>query len=414
MKLAKKVFSMLLAATICVTLSGVPVLAAETATTDEIEVTLTTDKTEYTADETVSVNVTIKNLTDKALNNISIKADIPEGIKVSEGSLSTQTIASLEANGSVEYKTTLQKSSSTSLPKMGDSASVLVFSIIIIGAGLGIIAFGIRRRKANSFFALLLAITLFGSLFAVRFDDVHAASSATVDKEITVAGQKYTIGVNVVVAGNAQIENGGFETGDLTGWTTLNDNWGKTEDGKFTGVINATTYWAEELPYNQSDEYHLDGWNIQDTSDGKIGEADSWGVRSSAFTLSGSGYISVKMGGNAAAVKVFLKDGTLVGYYKQNRFSDTNFPHVGQGGSWADMGTYVMDLSSYVGKDMYIELWDETIDGGWAVAFFDDVVTYYEAAPNYASMYDTVLDGHTGDETATEIKIPWTLLNNQK
>ena len=116
------------------------------------------------------------------------------------------------------------------------------------------------------------------------------------------------------------------------------------------------------------------------------------------------------MGGNAAAVHVYKADGTEIGYYKQTRFNDANFPSLAAGGSWADMGTYVIDLTAYLGEELYIVLEDEVIDGGWAHAFFDEIVTFYETAPDYAGMADTVKDGGT-DAT---VDIPWQLAVNLK
>lgn len=207
----------------------------------------------------------------------------------------------------------------------------------------------------------------------------------------------------VAMADNTTVANGGFESGNMAGWKVLSDNWSIVE-GQAAGVISAETYWGEELPYNQAGNYHLDGWNTG------IEEPQGWQVQSTNFVLSGSGFISVRMGGNAAAVRVFLADGTEIGYYKQTRFADQNFPSLAAGGSWADMGTYVIDLSEYLGKEMYIVLCDEVIDGGWAHAFFDEVVTFYAEAPDYASMVDTVKDGATTDTT----DIPWQLAVNQK
>lgn len=192
------------------------------------------------------------------------------------------------------------------------------------------------------------------------------------------------------------IENGGFETGDLTGWTVLTKGFDAS-----SAVSSAQTYWEQELPYNQSGFYHLDGWSTG------IPEAQGWSVRSSRFVLGGSGYISVKMGGNAAVTKVFLSDGTQIGYYRNFRFRDTAFPYIAQGGAWCDMATYVIDLSDYLGKELYVELHDEVITDGWANAFFDDVVTYYEEAPDASQHVDRVPDGHQPGQAAKIAQIPW-------
>lgn len=198
-----------------------------------------------------------------------------------------------------------------------------------------------------------------------------------------------------------QIVNGDFETGDLTGWT-VPDNWARDEEGNPLGVISAESYWAEEMPYNQGGQYHLDGWN------NGIPEGETWAIQSSPFTLGGSGFITLRMGGNSAAVRVYKTDGSLIGAYTQTRFHDAGFPRLANGGSWADMGTYVIDLHEYLGEELYIELRDEKVNA-WAQAFFDEVITYYETAPDWQNMADTVKDGGTGEE----VEIPWQLAQNQ-
>lgn len=208
----------------------------------------------------------------------------------------------------------------------------------------------------------------------------------------------------VAMADRNSVANGGFEAGNLAGWTVISDSW-SIVDGQASGVISAATYWGENLPYNQAGDYHMDGWN------NGIAEPEGWQLKSTNFTLAGSGFISVRMGAAAAAVRVYTADGTEIGYYKQNRFNDANFPNIGPGnGSWADMGTYVIDLSAYIGQELYIVLCDEVIEGGWAHGFFDEVVTYYETAPDYANLYDTVAQSVTGEE----VQIPWQLAENQK
>lgn len=223
----------------------------------------------------------------------------------------------------------------------------------------------------------------------------------------TYEGKSTSHTFNISVYDEYTVKNGGFETGDLTGWTVVTDGW-KQEGGKPTGVISADKYWGEELPYNQSGNYHLDGWNTG------IDEAGTWTVRSSEFTLSGSGWITVKMGGRAAAVKVYKADGTQIGEYRQTRPVDPagQFPHVSDTASWADMATYAIDLHEYIGQKLYIELCDIEVDGGWAHAFFDEVNTYYETAPDVANSKDTVKNGHTGEEEAQDVDISWILAVN--
>lgn len=217
--------------------------------------------------------------------------------------------------------------------------------------------------------------------YEIDHDGRHAASAFTV----------------FAVVDRGRLLNGGFETGDLTGWTVLTKGFNRN-----TAVISATSYWGDALPYNQAGNYHLDGWNTG------LDEADTWSVQSSIFHLSGSGYISWRMGGRAAALRVYRADGTQIAYVRQTRFNDVNFPYLSKGGSWADMGTYVLDLSAYVGEDLYIVLQDEAVEGGWANAFFDEIITRYDTPPDVTQMADKVTDGRT----RASITIPWRMAVN--
>ena len=195
-----------------------------------------------------------------------------------------------------------------------------------------------------------------------------------------------------------QVENGGFETGDFTGWT-LPEGWPVDDSGNPLGLSSDKTYWEEEMPFNQAGEYHLDGWATT------IPEPESWHITSSHFVLGGVGYITVRMGGRTAAVKVFKADGTQIGLFRNRHFKDSGFPSVkkGIGGSWADMATFIIDLHEYIGEELYLELWDEESPGSWAVAFFDEVVTYYDEIPDYKTNFDLVKDGNSNEM----VEIQW-------
>ncbi len=176
---------------------------------------------------------------------------------------------------------------------------------------------------------------------------------------------------------NNLIENGNFETGDLTGWTVASGNVNVDN-----AVISDMYFWGENIPYVKEGTYHFDGWSACPD------EAGTYSLRSTIFTLSGSGQISFKMGGRTAFVKVYTTSGQLIGYYQNTEFADVAFPNIAGGMRLANMVTYVADLSQYIGTDLYLEIGDEGTSN-WGVAFFDNIVTYYEYSIDVSVMYDT-------------------------
>ena len=201
-----------------------------------------------------------------------------------------------------------------------------------------------------------------------------------------------------------QIANGGFETGDLTGWTVTS---GTVANG---AVTTGDTFWGEGIPYNNEGYFHFDGWQANGD------EAATYSLRSETFTLGGSGHISFRMGGRTAVLRVYTEDGTKIAEYGNPAFADVDFPHVDNGCRLATMTTYVADLSDYLGETLYVEICDVALGDGenWGVVFFDDIVTYYETAPVVSERYDVVALNSATSSTnvAQEYHIAWQTAQN--
>ncbi|WDZ54626.1 GH32 C-terminal domain-containing protein [Paenibacillus polymyxa] len=169
-----------------------------------------------------------------------------------------------------------------------------------------------------------------------------------------------------------QIRNPGFETGDLTGWTAVKGNaFGPNS------VTDETTWWAEKIPYNQEGAYHLNGWKYDESATGVL--------RSSTFELGGSGWISFRLGGAKNPDKVFINivevdTGQVIARYGNSAFADVGFPDPAQGMRLANMVQYKADLSTYLGKKLYVEVVDNATSD-WGIIFADAFSMYHESEP---------------------------------
>ncbi|MBO5711661.1 MAG: hypothetical protein J6R47_02380, partial [Acholeplasmatales bacterium] len=227
--------------------------------------------------------------------------------------------------------------------------------------------------------------------FANMFDTVNESNGIEETVNLPwLAGRNRAVVKNVV--------NGDFEYGNLNGWKVSSGNVDVN-----AAVFGDATFWAEKISYNQGGNFHFDGWKAN------TAEPEGYAIKSNVFTLSGSGWISFKMGGKAAQVKVYKADGTLIAAYNNTVFADINFPYLSGGSRLATMTRFFADLSAYVGQDIYVELIDKAEAAGWAVAFFDDVNCYYAEAPETVGS-DIVKD--SSDKGEDDVEIAWVVANN--
>lgn len=214
----------------------------------------------------------------------------------------------------------------------------------------------------------------------------------------------------ITVSSNYEIINGGFETGNLSGWTVV-----KGAIDLNGGVSNAVDNgWREKLPYNKTGEYFC--------ANAGLDEHAEWELKSTTFTLGGNGFISFKMASQNAILKVYKADGTQIYSYTCKTFKDEGFPHVENGGNWCTLRTHYADLSAYKGEQLYITIGNIGAGAPWEFGHFDDIVTYYAEGTNLSTKKDTVLltcveyvndianPTHSAGETT---QMPWIKAENE-
>lgn len=183
-------------------------------------------------------------------------------------------------------------------------------------------------------------------------------------------GYEYTLKITDTTA--YRIVNGGFETGDLTGWTLTNQ--------KLGAVSNETHYWKNDEESEQGYAFGLDG-NYMFSAYATDVESAMGTLTSSPFKIGGSGWITYKLGGAKNADKVFLdiieKDtGNILARFG-NAFWQDRTENVKSG---CTLISYKADLSANLGKTAFIRISDNAVRD-YGLFFVDSFVTYYSEAP---------------------------------
>lgn len=201
------------------------------------------------------------------------------------------------------------------------------------------------------------------------------------DRESFVA-ETYIPEPEVLPDSEYQIENGGFETGDLTGWDA---SWADGEIG--IGAVTADDgWWNENYPYNKRGDYLFSGINRREngSADETPYEAQKGTLTSSAFEVAGIGWITYKFGGgkNSGLCYIAVIDaqtGETLERFDNRMFANRGMSLVNRGTNLANMVWYKADLSKYLGRTVKIRIVDNAT-GDWGLVTVDSFVTYYESA----------------------------------
>ena len=208
---------------------------------------------------------------------------------------------------------------------------------------------------------------------------------------------------DIMIESEYQVSNGGFETGDLTGWTL--------EGGKIGQVTNASGWWNENLPYNKKGNYLFSG--IVNEADGVL-ESNKGTLTSSAFTVGGSGYITYLLGGGGNPLECYISiidaetEEELV-RFANRLFNDKGIGIINHGSNLANMVLYKSDLSEFMGRSVKIRVVDNS-EKNWGLITVDSFVTYYKdvaGVPEKANMAidikPTPIDSVLGEDNPYQV-----------
>jgi hypothetical protein len=185
-----------------------------------------------------------------------------------------------------------------------------------------------------------------------------------------------------------QVLNGDFETGDLSGWNSYRI-W-KDESGMDAFVDDRVidgTYFGSN-PYDRDGTYNLGvvgGSVTWDQSSERMGH-----LRSSDFTLGGTGMISFKLGGGKTTSMAYVSvrkttDNTEVARFGNRHYNDTTVASTQYGSSISNaeafMFQYYFDLSAVatIGESYYFVITEEAAYD-WCILSADSFDTYFETA----------------------------------
>lgn len=229
-----------------------PVMAA-TTTQDGLNVTLSTDKTNYSNEDTINATVTVENQNSYAITGIEINSIIPKGYSLKDGELSQKSIESLNPGDkfelSVKYTPTLsdskddnsdessdKKSENSTItsgskdsnsdkssvekseknivtdsktqthdgvkaPKSGDFTPILIYFILIIFSILCIVLAYKKRKKFNKtkMLALILCTATVLSIFpnTTKANDSNNRSKIMISETITINGEEAVLSASI-------------------------------------------------------------------------------------------------------------------------------------------------------------------------------------------------------------------------
>lgn len=274
---------------------------AKAETVDNVDVTVTTDKTEYSSGEEVKLNVNVKNNNSYELKSPNITFQLPDGLTVdgkstysydfnsissgattdevvelknvtvtdnnsqitnpTQDSNSEVTVPTQDSNSNVIASTennSDDKQAETKAPQTGDTAKTIIYVITLLLAVSGIIFIVLKKKKIAS--SLLVLALIATGLAVIPSSSVKAAINKSVTGKVTVKVDAKDADINYAFTYSVDTvsdDNGSTDTTQPSG-------------GSSTEVTNRSEIGKKILEHKNSEEWeNVKLFDIQGTDKGE-------------------------------------------------------------------------------------------------------------------------------------------------
>lgn len=224
----------------------------------------------------------------------------------------------------------------------------------------------------------------------------NSVGSAVITAKTRDGAKTASTAVTVIEAPpSTNLSNGGYETGDLSGWIVESGN-------AFSNAAVTNQAVKDSQPLNQAGSYHLGGYMNGDAATGVL--------QSKPFILGGNGQISFLVGGGSDIDKLYV---SFV------RASDGKelFRSTGPGTYWnwqttkGETDSYTRrswDATAYIGTSMYVKVVDERTDG-WGHINVDDFIVPVPAGAADTQAPTAPANLISSSKTSTSVTLGWDL-----
>ena len=266
--------------------------------------------------------------------------------------------------------------------------------------------------KKLSVLLLLIIVTLFGC----------NKNSETPDTETN--GDNQQTPTEVVNTRVTEIINGGFETADLSGWTVLSGN-AFTDDSVSSRKSFTYSYdkYRNEIGMNHTGNWYLSGKGF----DLSYSNARTGVIKSSNFYLTEDGYISLKIAGGAlktakdqhapdkAKEKICYvgiyraSDDMMIAQQKNEYFLEHTEDYVDLNKYNAGVYNtdnfyeYQLDLSEYIGEELYIKVVDNDDSVYYGYISVDDIRIGLDVLPQEEGTFYTKVKTYVEEAVAPSV-----------